>query len=142
MAVLALLLAAFAGGLAGVAIDRLVLLPHMSRGSGFWHDRGPGRPSRDRDFRQRFARELGLTAEQQQRIDSIMDRQGREMRAVRRRVQPQVDSIVSRTRRELDVVLTPEQRAKAEAIRKRHPRPPKPPPPDDFPPGPAPDGPR
>jgi Spy/CpxP family protein refolding chaperone len=127
-------LAAFAGGLAGVAIDRLVLLPHMSRGHGFGHDGGPGRPPRD--FRERFAREVGLTPEQQQRIDSIMDRQGREMRAVRGRVQPQVDSIVSRTRRELDAVLTPEQRAKAEAIRKRHPRPPGPPPSGDFPPGP------
>lgn len=140
-AVLVVLLAAFAGGLAGVAVDRLFLLPHMFRGPGFGHEGGPGRPPRDREFRERFAREVGLSPEQQTRIDSIMDRQGREMRAVRSQVRPQVDSIISRTRRELDSVLTPEQRIKAEAIRKRHPRPPGPPP-GEFPPGPPPDGPR
>jgi Spy/CpxP family protein refolding chaperone len=80
-------------------------------------------PPRDREFRNRFARELGLTPEQRTRIDSIMDRQGRELRAVRGQVQPQLDSIISRTRHELDAVLTPEQRQKAAEIRRRHPRP-------------------
>jgi Spy/CpxP family protein refolding chaperone len=132
LAVLVLLLAAFVGGLAGVAMDRRVLLPRMlGRPGPFGH--GPGmHPPRDREFRQRFAREVGLSAEQQIRIDSIMDRQGRELRAVRNQVQPQLDSIVTHTRRQLDSVLTPEQRQKAEAIRKRHPRPPGPP----FPGGP------
>jgi Spy/CpxP family protein refolding chaperone len=127
LAVLVLLLVALAGGLAGVALDRLVLLPKMFSGPRFEH--GPGRhPPRDRDFRKRFAREVGLTGEQQVLIDSIMDTRGRELRAVRQQVQPQIDSIVSRTRRQLDSVLTPEQRKKAEAIRRRHPRPPGPPP--------------
>jgi len=127
LAALVLLLVAFAGGLAGVALDRLVLLPKMFSGPRFEH--GPGRhPPRDREFRKRFASEVGLTGEQQVRIDSIMDTQGRELRAVRRQVQPQIDSIVSRTRRQLDSVLTPEQRKKAEAIRRRHPGSPGPPP--------------
>lgn len=139
LAVLVLLLVAFAGGLAGVAMDRLILLPHMFRGPG-WHAGRPGGPPRDRAFRERFAREVGLSPEQQIRIDSIMDHQGRELRAVRSRVQPQVDSIITRTRRQLDSVLTPEQRKKAEEIRKRHPRPPGPPP-GEFPPGPPPEGP-
>ena len=133
LAVLVLLLVALAGGLAGVALDRLVLLPKMFSGPRFEH--GPGRhPPRDRDFRKRFAGEVGLNGEQQVRIDSIMDTQGRELRAVRQQVQPQIDSIVSRTRRQLDSVLTPEQRKKAEAIRRRHPRPPGPPP-GEGPPG-------
>ncbi|HEX5574296.1 MAG TPA: hypothetical protein VFX42_00380 [Gemmatimonadales bacterium] len=136
LAALVLLLALFVGGVAGVALDRHVLLPRMFR-PGFQHF--PGRPPpRDREFRNRFAKEVGLSAEQQTRIDSIMDRQGRELRAVRSKVQPQLDSIIGRTRRELDLVLTPEQRKKAEAIRRRHPRPPGPPP-GDF--GPGPDGP-
>jgi hypothetical protein len=58
-----------------------------------------------------------------------MERQGRELRAVRSQVQPQLDSIISRTRLELDSVLTPEQRQKAAEIRRRHPRPHRPPPP-------------
>jgi Spy/CpxP family protein refolding chaperone len=135
---------ALAGGLAGIAIDRRVLLPRKF-GAHFEH--GPGRrPPRDREFRRRFAEELGLTDQQRVRIDSIMDRQGRELRAIRGRVQPQLDSIIGRTRRELDSILTPEQRKKAEEIRRRHPRPPGPPPGEGGPgglegPPPRPDGP-
>ena len=135
LAVLVLVVAVLAGGIAGVAADRLILLPHMRHGP--WH----GGPPRDRGFRDRFAKEVGLTPDQQIRIDSIMDRQGRELRAVRGQVQPQLDSIITRTRRALDSVLTPEQRKKAEAIRKQHPHPPGPPP-GEFPSGPGgPEGP-
>jgi Spy/CpxP family protein refolding chaperone len=140
MAVLVLLLVAIIGGVAGVALDRLVLLPHMFRGPGFGHGHEPGGPPRDREFRARFARDLALSPEQQARIDSIMDRQGRELRAVRGQVQPTVDSIIARTRRQIDSVLTPEQRKKAEEIRRKHPRPPGPSP-GMFGPRPPPDGP-
>jgi len=123
LAVLVVVIAVLVGAVAGVAMDRLVLLPHSHRhewpGGG-----GPGRwlggPPRDREFRQRFARELGLSPEQKIRIDSIMDRQGRELRAVRKQVQPKLDSVVTRTRAALDSVLTAQQREKAEAIRRRH----------------------
>jgi hypothetical protein len=121
MAGVVLLVAVLAGVIVGVATDRM----HGRCGSE-WH--GPHGPPRDREFRDRFARELGLTPEQQIRIDSIMDRQGLELRAVRSQVQPQLDSIISRTRRSLDSVLSPEQQKKAEAIWKRHPPPPGPPP--------------
>jgi Spy/CpxP family protein refolding chaperone len=140
IAVLILLLALFVGGVAGIAIDRRVLLPG-------WLDHPPPprgmHPPRDREFRERFARELGLSPEQQIRIDSIMDRQGRALRAIRGKVQPQLDSVITSTRRQLDSVLTPEQREKAEAIRRRMPHPPRPPPgePGDLPPGPPPDHP-
>jgi Spy/CpxP family protein refolding chaperone len=120
LATVVLLLVALAGGLAGIALDRRVLLPRLF-GPRFEHGLGHHPP---REFRKRLARELGLTAEQQTRIDSIMSRQGQELRAIRRGVQPQLDSIISRTRRELDSVLTPEQREKAQEIRRRHPRPP------------------
>lgn len=99
LAVLVLLVAVLAGGIAGVAADRLILLPHMHHGP--WHG-GPHGGPRDREFRDRFAKEVGLTPDQQIRIDSIMDRQGRELRGVRGQVQPQLDSIITRTRRALD----------------------------------------
>lgn len=142
-ALLVLLLVAVAGGFVGAAVDRLCFAPRMFGGHGpGGHEWRPGGgPPRDRGFRDRFAHDLGLSPDQQTRIDSIMDRQGRELRAVRGRVQPQLDSIITRTRRQLDSVLTPEQRTKAEEIRKRHPRPPGPGGPDGFPPGPPPDGP-
>ncbi len=134
LAVLVLLLVAVAGGLAGVAIDRRVLQPRKFEGHRFEH--GPGlHGPRDREFRNRFARELGLSPDQQTRIDSIMEHQGHELRAIRHQVQPQLDSIVSRTRRQLDSVLTPEQRKKAQEIRRRHPHPPGPPPGDGPPDG-------
>jgi Spy/CpxP family protein refolding chaperone len=144
-AVVVLLLVALAGVIAGVALDRLRFMPHMFggpwRGPGGHEWGSGGGPPRDRGFRDRFARELGLSPDQQTRIDSIMDRQGRELRTVRGRVQPELDSIITRTRRALDSVLTPEQRKKAEAIRKRHPPPPGPPP-GEFPGGPdRPEGP-
>ena len=139
LAVLVLLLVAVAGGLAGVAIDRRVLLPRKFEGHRFEH--GPGPHGRDREFRNRFARELGLSTEQRTRIDSIMEHQGRELRAIRHQVQPQLDSIVSRTRQQLDSVLTPEQRKKAEEIRRKHPRPHGPPPADGSPGDGPPDGP-
>jgi Spy/CpxP family protein refolding chaperone len=122
LAILVVVIAVLAGALAGVALDRLILLPHAHRDG--WHGHaglrgGMGGRPRDREFRHRFARELGLSAEQQIRIDSIMDRQGRELRAIRTQVQPQLDSIVTGTRRALDSVLTPEQRKKAEEMRRR-----------------------
>jgi Spy/CpxP family protein refolding chaperone len=132
LAALVIVLAAVSGGLAGVAVDRLVLLPHMFRGPG--HPRDGHGPPRDHDFREKFAREIGLTAEQQVRVDSIMDREIKGIRAVRSEVQPRLDSIIARTRRELDSVLTPDQRKKAEEMRKRHPPPPR------FEGGPPPDG--
>jgi Spy/CpxP family protein refolding chaperone len=140
LAGLVLLLAVIVGGLGGIALDRHVLLPRMFHHGDFDHGPGP-HPPRDRDFRRRFANELGLTEEQQTLVDSIMDRQGRELRAVRGKVQPEVDSIITRTRRQLDSVLTPDQRKKAEEMRRRHPRPPGPPPGEFGPEGPPP-GPR
>jgi Spy/CpxP family protein refolding chaperone len=141
MAGLVLLLVALAGGLAGVAVDRLVLLPQMRGGPDFGRHGRHGPPPPNHEFRDRFAHDLGLTDDQQVRIDSIMDRQMREVRAIRSQVQPRVDSIISGARRELDAVLTPEQRQKAEALRKQHPPPP--PPEDGRPGGPdrPPDGP-
>jgi hypothetical protein len=137
---LVILLAAISGGIAGVAVDRLLLLPHMFHGGpGERHGRG-GPPGED--FRKRFARELGLTADQKSRVDSIMDREMRGVREVRATVQPRLDSMIARTRRELDSVLTPEQRKKADEMRRRFPPPPRfgggppplGPPPGDLPP--------
>src|SRR4051812_5253988 len=135
LAGLGLLLGVIVGGVAGIVLDRHVLLPRMFHGEHF-----PGRrPPRDREFRNRFARAVGLSQEQQTRIDSIMDREARALRLLRGPIQPQLDSIIGRTRRQLDSVLTPDQRNRAEEIRRRHPRPPGPPPrgfgPMDGPPG-------
>jgi hypothetical protein len=142
LAAMVLLLAAVVGGVGGIVLDRHMLLPRMFHGDHF----AGHRPLRDREFRNRFAREVGLSPEQQIRIDSIMDREAHELRMLRGKIQPQLDSIIGRTRHQLDSILTPEQRKRAVEIRRRHPRPPGPPgafgpmegPPGEPPPGPPP----
>jgi|SRR6185437_6917195 len=120
VAALVLFLVAVAGGLTAVVLDRFVLRPPP--GPRF-HDfgRGPGGrpPERERAARDHFAKELGLSPTQRVRIDSLMDRQLKEIRAVREQVQPRLDSIVGQTRREIDAILTPEQRKKAQELAQR-----------------------
>jgi Spy/CpxP family protein refolding chaperone len=120
LAALVLFFVALAGGLTAVVLDRFVLRPPP--GPRF-HDlgRGPGGrpPERERAARDHFAKELGLTPEQRVRIDSLMDRQLKEIRAVREQVRPRLDSIVGQTRREIDAILTPEQRKKAQELAQR-----------------------
>ena len=110
LAALVLVLAVVAGGLAGLALDRLVLLPHAF-----------GRPARPdhASFRDRFAQAVGLTAAQQERVDSITTRRFGELRAIREQVRPRVDSVLARMRSEIDSVLTPEQRQRASELRAR-----------------------
>jgi hypothetical protein len=120
VAVLLLLLAFVAGFSAGIALDRVVLVPHALDRALFGQGRGGRLPYGDehRGFRDRFAKVVGLSAEQQERIDTIMERQLNELRGVRRQVQPQVDSALARTRRQIDSVLTPEQRRRADSLRR------------------------
>jgi hypothetical protein len=117
LAALLLLLAALAGVMVGVALDRRVLLPHAFGGPGGHHER-LGRPPAA--FLDRIARELELSPDQRVRVDSILERSHREICAVKGEVQPRLDSLFTRMRREMDLVLTPEQRNKAEKFRKKH----------------------
>lgn len=117
LAGLLLLLAVFVGVVVGVALDRRVLLPRAFGGPGGHHGRF-GRPPVA--FLDRIARELELTPDQRLRVDSILDRSTREICAVKGEVQPRLDSLFTRMRRELESVLTPDQRAKAEKFKKKH----------------------
>ena len=119
IAAVVLFLVAVAGGLTAIVFDRFVLRPpHGPPFHGFGRGLGGG-PERERAARERFAKELGLTPAQRVRIDSLMDRQLKEIRAVREQVQPRLDSIVGETRREIDAILTPEQRKKAQEMAQR-----------------------
>jgi Spy/CpxP family protein refolding chaperone len=106
------------GGLAGVVIDRSILIPHhigrrpARSGRSLWP---AGQVSQDR-----FARDLDLTPSQRIRFDSIMSRQVRRFRATRERIQPAMDTIFAQTRAELDSILTPAQRGQLRALRDRN----------------------
>jgi Spy/CpxP family protein refolding chaperone len=113
-AALVLFLVAIAGGLTAVAVDRLAFRHGPPHG-------GPpfGPPPHEREFRDRMSREIGLSPDQQRRVDSLMDRQITEVRRLRAEVQPRLDSVVAQTRREIEAILTPEQREKARAMARR-----------------------
>ena len=131
MAALVLFLVAVTGGLTAVALDRSVLR-HRPHGMPPF----PPPPQHEREFRDRMSREIGLSPDQRRRVDSLMDEQISEIRDIRAEVQPRLDSVVSQTRREIEAILTPEQREKARAMARRgmdrrgdRPGPPGPPPP-------------
>jgi hypothetical protein len=117
IAVLVLLLTAAAGIMGGVAIDRLLLLPGQRPLGGRLAFAGPpggdgprGRPPGA--FRERFARELSLTAEQEKRVDALMSRQMEAISRIHEQTDPQIRTIIEQTRSAIDSVLTPEQRGR------------------------------
>lgn len=145
-----LLLTAIAGVLLGVVLDRRVLLPHrfhVLHGYG-WYQRGFGvhpmfrRTPTAADAHRasdHLARALNLTATQRVQIDSIMARRVTAFRDVRRETQTRIAALLEETRRAIDSVLTPEQRARFQAMHRHHPPEGAPPmgPPRGEPPGPV-----
>ena len=71
-----------------------------------------------------MAKELGLSPEQQVRMDTIMTRQMEGIQRASASIQPTVDSLVRDAQRAMDSVLTPAQREKVKTMR-RGPRPPR-----------------
>ena len=122
-----LLAVAVAGGAGGVLLDRTLLAPkdhtftRPPMGGGDNAGRRGGPPSADgrRRFSDRLAKELGLTPEQQVKVDTIMTRQFQGMRKASATIQPTIDSLVRAAQASMDSVLTPEQRIKVQEMRKR-----------------------
>jgi Spy/CpxP family protein refolding chaperone len=107
------LVAVFAGGmLAGMLVERAILAPPAAEASPLATSPRPG-SAQDRD---RIAAELGLTAEQRERIDEILDEQQREIQAIMRETRPRTRQVVKDTRARIEEVLTPEQQARFEAM--------------------------
>jgi Spy/CpxP family protein refolding chaperone len=74
-------------------------------------------------YRERFATELGLSASQRQVVDSLMEVQRTQVRALYSPMRPQLDSIgrsrdsiFEDTQRQLRLLLTPEQQARFERM--------------------------
>jgi hypothetical protein len=124
-ALIVLLVVAMAGGVAGVAIDRAVLLPRMFGGPmppPFPAARnGPPAisPEIRRRISERMTAELALTPSQHLRVDSLMAVQFESMQRAALAMRPTLDSLMQQNQRALDSVLTPVQRAKLESLRTR-----------------------
>ncbi len=130
-AVLVLVAVATASAIGGVAWDRYVLHKNTpERGRGFGYGQGPGQgrqgsggrsgsPDGRRRFSDMMAKELGLTPEQQVRVDSIMSKQRRGIRKVTDAAQPSIDSLTREAQQAMDSILSPDQRIKVKEIRGR-----------------------
>jgi len=126
MAVALLGVVALAGMGLGFAADRLALHNERPlsrrRGPGFGPPGEGGRRGlahRGEGMRERFARELDLSPEQERRVDSIMAHQMSDFQRLRQSMQPRFDSLLARAQLRLDSVLTPAQRDKLKTLRAR-----------------------
>lgn len=107
---LGLVLVAAAGVASGVVLERRVLSRRWDREEG-----GPGRHGDRRAMHERFGRDLGLSAAQAAKIDSIFASHRPAIDSARAISEPKIRAIIDQTRREIDSVLTPEQRTKMHA---------------------------
>ena len=95
-----------AGGLLGGALARM--LP-------------PGGPGRDPgSMLTHMTQDLGLTGAQQDSIRTILERYRPAMDSAWSEVRPRIETVRARIRSDIAAQLTPEQRAKYEAMIKRH----------------------
>ena len=107
------------GTIAGVVLDRVLLIPHHI-------GRRPPRaarplwPANQEASRDRLARELALSDPQRVQLDTVLSRQTARFRATREQIQPQMDSIFAQTRAQIDSILTPTQRDRLRDIRDRN----------------------
>ncbi len=102
---------AAAGVASGIVLERRVLARHWEHGHG-----GPrGYSGRHGPMHARFGRDLGLTPRQELAIDSIFARHRPAIDSARVASGPAIRAIIDQTRRQIDSVLTPEQRAKMHA---------------------------
>lgn len=120
-AALLLLLIFAAGAAAGVAADRLHLLP----GAVPAEAAAEGREARERRERhettiERFADDLELTGPQRAEIEGILERYRAELKGMRREIRPRFRALVDSVRTEIETVLTPEQVEEYRALLAKH----------------------
>ncbi|MFQ5680052.1 MAG: hypothetical protein ACE5HP_11415 [Gemmatimonadota bacterium] len=110
--VLLLLLTFTAGAAAGVAADRLSLLPGVAGAEESGEARRPP-PGERRGTRQttieRFADDLGLTAAQRETIEGVLERYRANLKEMREEIRPRFHALVDSVRTEIEATLTPRQ---------------------------------
>ena len=105
-----LLLLMFAAGLTvGLAAERYALHRNADSQTGESGQRGGSTI-------ERFADELGITPEQQARIDPILVEARERLSAVSDRVRPEWEAVVDSARARIEAVLTPEQVTRYRAL--------------------------
>jgi Spy/CpxP family protein refolding chaperone len=113
-ALLVLVIVAIAGVVAGIVLERAVLRPHVWSPRMAQHTDRRGAPRRPSAM---LPAELKLTEEQAVRVDTLIERQMRGFREIRQSTQPAIDSLMAQTKRSMDSILTPTQRAVLDSAR-------------------------
>jgi len=126
LAILVITALVLASAIAGVALDRVLLRPMpqtpILADSGF-HPlssalRSPT-PEDRRRFRAELSRELVLSPAQDSALDAIMTQRAGEFSALREEIRPRVERLVADVRRDLEQVLTPDQRERFRRLQRR-----------------------
>jgi hypothetical protein len=124
LALLVLVAVIGSAGLAGAAVDRLLVRARDQHASTLpdtgYHPlssvlRSPTDAQR-RAARDQLARQLSLTADQVPLVDSILDAHGVAFRALREEIRPRVDALTSAVRADVERVLTDAQRTRYRAL--------------------------
>lgn len=101
-------IAATAVGAAGLVLGE----PH---GTGFDHGHGPGGNPLEH-----VAKELNLTPDQQAKVAPIIEGATPQIRAIHQEAMQKMHAVMQNTADQIRPLLTPEQQAKLDAIRKAH----------------------
>lgn len=99
--------AVLVGVVLGVVGERVTLRERLARE---WRD--------PRSMRERISTELGLDVDQRARFDTILDTRNRRYDSLMAPVRPVLDSVGTAARQEIQAMLTPEQRARYEDMRR------------------------
>lgn len=124
-----LLATTFGAGLAaGVAADRMWLRPEAGAAAAASEQRAEGRSSGEDERGEgknestvikRFSEELGLTASQEAKIDTILRHFRHRMKELRREVKPRYEAVVDSARSQIEDVLTEEQADRYQELLRR-----------------------
>src|SRR5258708_22132574 len=119
-AAVTLVVASLAGGLVAWGVSAPLMGGHGAggRGSGATGSGGPGGPGSP-EGRRVLARELGLTAVQQDSVQAVFERHRPQIEALWREMRPRFDSLRATVDSEIAVQLTPAQRARFAELAKR-----------------------
>ena len=126
LAAIVILLVGLAGVAIGAAIDRAV--EHRRMMSNVVGGRVPkGPPPEARKWvLSKLQSELDLSPAQRQQVDSVLARREADVRALMLEMRPRFEAISSRTRRDIQAALTPEQQKRFVEMSKRAGAPPAP----------------
>jgi|SRR5690606_34473392 len=130
-AAILLTLVAALGFLAGIAVDRLLIERAANTVEPTWTRPRPQsgwmrRPGPGPRYADQLARDLDLSPEQKAEIERILADQREETQALMNEFHPRFRALVGETRRRIDAVLTPEQRARLDEIQRERAQRPRP----------------